>query len=178
MKPSNRTKRRAETLARKRSETIEILHTLTDVRLLELLRRDEETAEVDGYGSGASDGGRSSDISRPTETAALSTYVARDEVHLVVEQVCAEMSELHGLARRMGRSVEALFNAGDKMRGRVSSLGGMCQACGREVAGTDADRLRSGYCHADYARWLRAGRPDRPAFERATPAHDAERVTA
>ena len=43
---------------------------------------------------------------------------------------------------------------------------GTCAACDRWVPGTDADRIRAGYCPADYAAWLRAGKPDRARFER------------
>jgi len=40
-----------------------------------------------------------------------------------------------------------------------------CEACGREVSRTPKDRLRSGYCMADYAKWTRQGRPYRATFE-------------
>lgn len=40
-----------------------------------------------------------------------------------------------------------------------------CEACGRTVAGTPTDRLRSGYCDACRKAWDRAGRPDRVQFQ-------------
>lgn len=43
---------------------------------------------------------------------------------------------------------------------------GPCGACGRIVAGTSNDRLRSGWCAACYQAWVRADRPDRGLFER------------
>lgn len=43
---------------------------------------------------------------------------------------------------------------------------GTCAACGRDVPGTESDRLRSGWCKACEMAWVRAERPDRAAFER------------
>lgn len=60
--------------------------------------------------------------------------------------------------------------------GRVSVMAGPCQACGRDVAGTELDRLLAGYCGACYQRWYqtapvfadgsRGSRQDRNRFER------------
>ena len=39
-----------------------------------------------------------------------------------------------------------------------------CRACARMVAGTDQDRLRTGFCTACYRAWARAGRPSGDAL--------------
>jgi hypothetical protein len=41
-----------------------------------------------------------------------------------------------------------------------------CTACDRLVMCTSEDPIRSGYCDACRKAWERAGRPDRPTFER------------
>lgn len=43
---------------------------------------------------------------------------------------------------------------------------GYCQACGRHCSGSGEDRLRSGYCPADFKAWCRDGRKDRSTFQR------------
>ena len=39
-----------------------------------------------------------------------------------------------------------------------------CEACGRIVACTSSDRLRSGFCFKDYRTWLGLGKPNRTQF--------------
>jgi hypothetical protein len=87
----------------------------------------------------------------------------------------SNISEVHGIVcgeHGMHKAAQVVLKAADSMRGRQSSLQGVCAACGRDVAGTDIDRLRAGFCSACYQAWLRAGRPDRPRFEKARPKWD------
>ena len=68
---------------------------------------------------------------------------------------------LAGVAGSVERGLDFVVFVHDKARGRVSTLAGPCQCCGRQVAGTEKDRMRSGLCEADYKAWCRDGRPER-----------------
>lgn len=74
----------------------------------------------------------------------------------VIEHALREIqTELTTLAARAHHGIE---------RQRTNMVD--CEACGRCVAQTVTDRIKAGYCRACYEAWKRAGRPDRPTFER------------
>lgn len=171
-KPSAKTRRRATDLGRKRDEVLEVLRQLTDADLTEIIRRGEESVAPGITGGG---GPPSLSFGRPTEARALAALSWRydDPVGDAIEELCAELVELHGLARRIRQKASYVLRSAETARGRVSSLQGKCRACERDVVGSEGDRLRSGYC--DYAageawsgcyrKWLEQGRPDRLAYE-------------
>jgi hypothetical protein len=197
-KPKPKTLSRAERDAQKLTESIEILSQYAHADVLaDLYARAEETAAVDGYpaGGGQSDihGGRLSDpTEEQVEKAARGRIIEHDDgteettpdtwepypdpLGDFVGEFQGQVSEIHGLAKLAHKRATVVLKAADSYRGRQSSLQGVCAACGRDVAGSDIDRLRSGYCDACYRSWIRAGMPDRPKFEKARPKSDEGKV--
>jgi hypothetical protein len=102
-----------------------------------------------------------------SETAVGDTTEARRLVH-----------RLFVAARTVDRAYGYVENVRTKAAGRQSSLPGPCQCCGREVFGTEADQLRSGFCNACRMAWSRAGCPDRPPWIVVRRAWLAERDEA
>ena len=150
-------------------------------RLLEAIRRDE-TGDTfpDGYPSGKVGSGGEYAPSSSVEAAALGGY--RLTQPAFPEQSDAtwgnfETDQHHAFTEQ---ATQALERAADAMSDLIEKLdavdrlaqiprkdpSGTCQCCERWVEGTENDRLRSGYCEADYKAWVRAGRPDRAQFER------------
>lgn len=79
--------------------------------------------------------------------------------------------ELLDILARMDRDASAVIRrlgylryVGESARGRVDSTAGDCLCCERNVAGTEVDRLRSGFCDACRKAWERGGRQDRHRF--------------
>lgn len=130
----------------------------------------------DGYPSGGGEPVSGGDTSNPTLSAVLQH-----------ERVCESIEDRdNDEARRVGlaavdASLTAAVHALRETHAALSQLTARlhtgrpeqrtniadCEACGRTVANTPNDRLRSGYCMACRKAWDRAGRPDRVAFERA-----------
>ncbi len=150
------------------------------IYIVELLRRNEETAQPDGYPSGASDVVvQASSEDTTTERAALyglpdegvddwRRHHVRDDIDTAVDQFATDLDAAARLIGRMLRTAEFVQNVKDAARGRVSSLAGVCKACGGDVSGSENDRLRNGYCNPCRAAFDRAGKPidtDRVRFE-------------
>jgi hypothetical protein len=137
-----------------------------EATLLNQLHRDNTgTTLNDGWPPGGA-GGRATDVARPTETAAIARLdpTQRDELRGHLEHAVSYLQQAAdstaALTHRLA-AAETLAQPEPRL-----DPAGTCNACGRWVPGTPDDRLRSGYCDADYRAWLRAGRPDRAAFER------------
>lgn len=82
-------------------------------------------------------------------------------------------------AQELARLVHDLGGITSTNPRKLTATGsGDCMACGRYCSGAASDRLRSGLCPSDYIRWVRAGRPDRFEFCRATPMHDDEQAAS
>lgn len=182
-----RTKSEAERIVRKLNEVFENLAPYRDVAYVaDLLARGEEASSIDGYpanSGGQSDihGGR---LSRPTEDAVArkaggkfdyttemavdddSWRVQPDPLAEAIAMFSSGIGEVHGLSKIVHRKAQVVLKAADGLRGRVSSLAGVCARCGDDIAGTPNDRMRAGYDAKCYQAWLRAGRPDRLQFER------------
>lgn len=141
-------------------------------RLIEAVRRDLTGEPVkDGYPTGRLGvGGENAPQSR-TEGAALAGYdddgQPREPIH----------DPHHELTTAAVDALERAVQAIDVLMMKLDAIdrlatvhrtdpAGYCAACGRWVEGTAADRLRAGYCDACRKAWERAGRPDRPTFER------------
>jgi hypothetical protein len=147
-------------------------HPLSETVLADLIRRAREPA-TDAYAQG--EGGRGNDISNPTLAAVTRHAGARndqdtdlwdepdDHVRAAILEVLGALAEAAGIIRLADKRL-AFINT--IPTGRINSLAGECQACQRPVAGGTADPLRSGYCNACRMAWDRAGKPDRPTFER------------
>lgn len=138
---------------------------LVERRLIAAIGRDETgSADRDGYPSGRPGSG-GDDAGTSTETAAISNLEGDqpDEHH---DLTVAAARHLENAVNAIA-SLLATLDSIDK-KSAVSSHanpGGTCAACLRHVEGTADDRIRAGYCEADYRAWLRAGRPDRVRFE-------------
>jgi hypothetical protein len=104
--------------------------------------------------------------SDPTPAAVIAkdagTEGQNDPVFHAVRSMAHHLEEMAELASKIQH--EARFVLEATARARVSEIS-HCEACGREVMNTPADRIKSGYCAADYMRWLRAGKPYRASFE-------------
>lgn len=167
----------------------EIMGKISIDLLAALQRRREATAQADGHKSGHQGSGGGELTS--TESAALrglpdgddhgrgdpddwSKHIRPDFISLQVEKVLEQFDIATKALREMDRQLKPILNAADVKQGRRSSIG-QCNACGRDVPGTEQDRLKSGYCTSVssplvvwsgcYERWIRAERPDRLRFE-------------
>jgi hypothetical protein len=128
---------------------------------------------------------RSSDVARPTELSAIAALYTRcprcssaDHEHLVDREAggCADCgwvvpiedlvavwladlfratAEMREISRKVDRLDHLIDHRADGRVGRQSSLQGPCVACGRVVAGTEQDRLRSSLCDPCRKRWKR-----------------------
>lgn len=155
---------------------MKFLQGLTDVWLEEFFRRCQETSQPDGFGGGRSEAGRVSTgaVSSSTESTAIArlegTRLA-DTQYEALMALCGHLRSVSDEIRSAGENVRFLIHVGADKEGRESTLTD-CRACDRPVAGTERDRLRSGYCSACFAAWGRAGHPDRLAFESRRPKFD------
>jgi hypothetical protein len=107
------------------------------------------------------------DLPPPPQSDPVGELVVADwaEANVVPAEVARcydELVEGARLIRRAARRLERLHR--NPKTGRASTSD-PCRACGKTVSGLGEDRLRSGYCPADYQAWVRRGRPDRRAFE-------------
>lgn len=148
----------------------EALKTMTSEKLADLDRRGRFVADPDGFPA------RTMSDGMPSGSSAL-TSVERgaeargfgqpepDSVGDAIRSVFDALRQMSVLADKMLHSVGYVDHVASKSEGRVSSLAGDCQACGRDVAGTQADRMRASYCQACYRAWLRDGKPERAPWE-------------
>lgn len=135
----------------------------------------------DGYPSGGGEHVSGGGISRPVEAALLgrervldstvsTAYDDGDEVEvirvrgmrLVDEQLQAIEMAITAIEAELSKLAAPLTRRSAPPRTNITE----CEACGRTVAGTPTDRLRSGYCDACRKAWARAGNPDRMLFQR------------
>lgn len=171
---------------RNRDHAAACLNALTDQTIIELLHRagvlradgkpadptlpwsgQPDAVRHDGYPPGATGGARGGGVARPVEAAviALDEHGATpDPVALAVARIFASLTAAKAALEDLDRVRQDVL--ANPRFGRTSSLTGDCQACQRPVSGSANDRLRAGYCDACRMAWERAGRPDRPAFER------------
>ncbi len=85
-----------------------------------------------------------------------------DLVYEAVKSMAVNLSKMADLAVSIEQSARFVLEV--KERSKEAQVV-HCGACGREVANTSNDRLRSGYCPRHYMAWLRAGKPYRLSFE-------------
>jgi hypothetical protein len=143
-----------KTIERKLDEVAAIRAEIAHDTLVELWRRAEQGSDADGYpASSMGSGVHTSDADSSTETAALADD-SPDEVIAALVEACAEVAEMHGLARRVGRRLKFAKARGESHRGRQAT-GGDCGCCDTFVSGAPEDRMRSGLCEACYRSWLR-----------------------
>ena len=176
---------RAETRALEQLVDIrKTLDTLTPTVIAELVRKGRHTNTADGYpsrtlGDGTSGGG--SELTSVETSANQAGFagtsddyfgrctVSQPEPDPTGEAIANVFDQIHQVAKIM-HSIDSELGYINHVRHAASgrqptSTGGPCQCCGRDVPGTENDRLRAGYCNACSMAWIRAGRPDRRQFE-------------
>jgi hypothetical protein len=146
---------------------------MKDADLNEIERRARMTAEPDGFSSGGSIEGSTSEVSDPTQAHAFRL------IEGTKPQGDVQMEAFRRLDRAFQGCWDHVIEAEaawdliqhitDGRRGRETSLG-TCQACLRsDVPNVGEDRIRAGYCNSCYRSWLRSdgglGRMDRFSFE-------------
>lgn len=142
-----------------RARLLELLKRLSPEVLEELDRRARFVVAPDGFGSATgSDGVRGSGVSRPVEAAVVARgeRVVPDPVGEQIRNLFGALAEAAGVLGPASRWLDYLGAYGDRPGvARESSLQGDCLACGRAVAGTPQDRLKTGFCQACYEAWRR-----------------------
>lgn len=101
----------------------------------------------------------------PTLTAVMRSMSEKriaDPIYDSVRELALVLADMVALAQKIDEKVRYVTQP-DKQAKEAAVI--CCEACGREVAGTPKDRVRSGYCSACYADWTRSGRPYRAQFE-------------
>jgi hypothetical protein len=141
------------TLERKLEDIRRTCSRINHDDLVELWRRAEQASEADGYPSSSMGPGIRSSGDSTTETAALADDVA-DEVIAALSEAVAEVSEAHGLMRRVDKRLVFAKAVGESHRGRQAS-GGDCLCCQDFASGAPQDRLRAGFCNACWVAWSR-----------------------
>jgi hypothetical protein len=143
------------------------LDKLTLPTLAQLSRIDRYEADDVGGSSGPKP---KNQVSDPTGNR----VAAKRTVDPVGDAVKAIDSRLFNMAREMQTLLQQLdYALNPRDRHRQSAVI-HCGACEREVAGTNSDRLRSGYCFSCYRKWIAQERPNRGAFEAEQKRLDAE----
>jgi hypothetical protein len=107
--------------------------------------------------------------------AKLSGRVIPDPVGHAVKELERSLSEMARQSQILIQQLEYAMNPRERHKDAVLIF---CGACGREVAGTSSDRLRSGYCLRDYRTWLELGKPNRTQFENSVRETLAEKESA
>lgn len=167
-----RTLRQAERLSRRVEEAATLLASLTYASLVEIYRRDEQLAVIDGYPRGGNGPGGSSGPGDPTGGAAGAREIDHriDVVHKAVEALESAINESLRSIKRAAHASDVILHSADDERGRVSSLQGTCLICGDDVTGVGSDRLRRGWdpkCYLAWTRWrLTQPKWDDPGAER------------
>lgn len=172
---------------RHRDRIRELAHRLTDSTIEDFVRRGQHRPGGDGFPPGGGSEVHGGAASTTTEAAALCLAVAADsgepdtweswELDLVAEALgdaFAHLAEMAGIARSVTRKLDfvvSVYARTDRLKGGA----GDCAACTRLVTGAPDDRLRAGYCAACYMAWIRAGHPDRVAFEHTREASSKRR---
>jgi hypothetical protein len=136
---------------------------LTPTVVTDLVRRagKEESPQI----SGASLGVKRGTHSDPTAGAVINkimTRGAQDPVYQAGKMLALHVSQMADHAQLAEECARFILDIKDRAKDAEIAH---CGACGREVACTASDRLRSGYCSKCYTAWIRAGRPPRLQFE-------------
>jgi hypothetical protein len=154
------THKHADRMVKHRDRVAEAMAMLTNARLAEIDERSRFEPTIAANGSG----GRSSDISRPTEQAAIRNIDGRqigDPQATAFRIIDAELRSMATSSTRITNAWTLIAHIADGRRGRETLLD-TCNACQR----TDLpERPVNGYCPACRMAWVRAGHPDRMMFE-------------
>lgn len=153
----------AEKITRDIERSLKTLNKLSPALVADLVRRSRYRAtEKPRSVQGAKSKGTHSDPTLAAVVRKLSGEQGTDPIFESVKTLAITLNDIATLCQLIDQQIRFVTEVGE--RAKESTIV-HCQACGREVAGTPKDRIRSGYCQADYAKWIRAGRPYRASFE-------------
>lgn len=179
-------RRQFESALAHRNAIVEDIKAFTESVLLDIVDCDMRIA--DGLSRTGDNTGRSGDVSRPTERAALrlagkeeelnpdgsvkreaepDTWeeYERDPVAEAIVECLANLAEAAGHLKQAKRKIPVITDAGAKLRNRKDSID-QCLCCDTDVLGTREDRLKAGFCAACYEAWRRTAFSDRFVFMR------------
>ena len=139
------------------------LDSLTPAVVHDLVRRSKYRAATDQAGERAHVKGAVSDPTLSAVVRIMSGQNIADPIFDNVRDIARTIADLADLCVKIEDKRRFIYDTADKAG--VKSTIAYCECCGREVSCTKTDRLRSGYCSADYTAWLRAGKPYRAQFE-------------
>ncbi len=94
----------------------------------------------------------------------LGAVMANESMGRMLDDLHAELERARSSTMRAFRLATSIVGQTVPPAEAEAPGAGVCQSCDRFVLGTAKDRLRSGWCSACYARWRRAGCPDRTEF--------------
>lgn len=160
---SHREHRKADRAAQQREDAIAALRQVTDADIARLIRRNRLSALPDGHKTRTLSDGQPSGTNTSTTVEAAAealldpAHLPDDTTRSHIDAFFAALAETEKAANRVMQHLNVIRRLATI---REYKSGGMCRCCGRDVPGTETDRLRSLYCHACHRAWLRAGRPD------------------
>lgn len=147
-----------------RQRILRAMDSLTPVRLADLDRRSRFKATRDAQSESV---GRSvGHVSDPTGNHVANLLDGKncsDPIWESVRRVAQILADMADLSLALANEARFVESAADQAG--IAKTIHCCAACGREVAGGPRDRIRSGYCGADFQAWTRAGKPYRAQFE-------------
>lgn len=139
-------------------------------RLVAALTRDRTgTNTIDGYAANTGGDGRGGNELTSVESGANRTVFGKPEIDKIHEHTFHAVTFLFEAAGNLGalsHRLDLIDDLSSPTPAHETAGTGYCQACGRHCSGSGEDRLRSGYCPADFKAWCRDGRTDRATFER------------
>lgn len=94
----------------------------------------------------------------------LGAVIANEQMSRMLDDLTSTLAQLQSLSTHAQRVATSIVGQTVPPAEAEAPGAGVCQACDRFVVGSAKDRLRSGWCSACYAKWRRAGCPDRSAF--------------
>jgi hypothetical protein len=158
---------RRSAMAADRAALAAALATLAQIDDADLVRRAHEVAAVvmaDGLptSSMGEPGGGAGGHGDPT----LSAVLQRQQHGRELAELRTACARINADAVRVFRLMSSLVALTVTPAEEHPPGAGHCQRCGRWVAGSASDRIKSGWCPACYVGWRRAGGPDRGAWNR------------
>ena len=150
-------------ISRDVERSLKTLNTLTPALVADLVRRAGTRAMPDKSPSQGPKGkGTHSDPTLAAVIRKMSGDTSNDPIYEAVRTIALTLNDIATLTQLIDQQVRFVTDGVERQK---ESTIVYCEACGREVSRTPKDRLRSGYCMADYAKWTRQGRPYRATFE-------------
>jgi len=150
-------------ISRDVERSLKTLNTLTPALIADLVRRAGTRATPERTGAQGPKGkGSHSDPTLASVIRKMSGDDAPDPIYEAVKTLAQTLSDIATLSQLIDQQIRFVTQGAEREK---ESTIAHCQACEREVSRTPKDRIRSGYCHACYAKYIRQGRPYRLAFE-------------